>query len=48
MIHVLPIDDLKPHEEKEDCWCKPNVEDGVAVHNAMDKREEYENGRPMN
>lgn len=45
-LHVTPIKDLHDHTETEDCWCKP-VEwcEGVFVHNSMDRREEYEEGR---
>ncbi len=45
MIHVLPINDLKDHEESEKCWCKPVVDEGVCVHNSMDQRELYEQGK---
>ena len=47
MIHVLPINDLKEHEESATCWCRPYCYDyeGVCVHNSMDRREEYEQGR---
>ena len=45
--HVLPLDDLKEHKETRDCWCKPTVEVEesrfVIVHNALDRRELYEN-----
>lgn len=50
MIHVLPINDLRDHEESTYCWCEPRVEwldesglpypDGpVVIHNALDGRE---------
>jgi hypothetical protein len=26
------------------CWCEPMVDEGVIVHNAMDRRELYERG----
>jgi hypothetical protein len=40
--HVYPLEDLKGHDD-ENCWCKPVVnEDGLIVHNSMDKREFYE------
>ncbi len=42
---VTPVDDLKPHESGEGCWCHPFWEDDILVHNSMDKREEWENGR---
>ena len=42
--HILPINDLREHEESESCWCKPEVDEGVIIHNSMDGREEYETG----
>jgi hypothetical protein len=48
VVHVVPVNDLREHIASKDCWCKPTEEDGwpdVFVHHAMDKREEYENGR---
>jgi hypothetical protein len=45
--HVIPLDDLRPHSDSEHCWCNPFDYDGVTVHNSMDRREEYERGRPM-
>jgi len=51
LAHVIPINDLKPHDKRPDCWCKP-TEDyeavGLYVHNSMDRREEYEQGKPFN
>ncbi len=46
-VHVLPLEDLKPHiEAGEYCHCKPRVvqySDGVmVVHNSYDGREFYE------
>jgi hypothetical protein len=43
-LHVLPIDDLRDHEESRDCWCAPTVSqepdaDPVVVHHAADGRE---------
>ena len=45
-IHVLPVGDLREHEETRDCWCKPTKtreayeEDAVVVvHNSLDGRE---------
>jgi hypothetical protein len=42
-IHVLPIDDLKPHEEEGlNCECKPTIqgegETLIVIHNAYDGR----------
>lgn len=49
MIHVLPINDLKEHEETTTCWCNPKVEfsdpetgeahEGLVIHNSADGRE---------
>lgn len=25
-IHILPTNDLKPHQENENCGCKPKIE----------------------
>ena len=46
--HVIPVDDLRPHLISTFCWCKPKqdtVEKTVFIHNAMDERESYEQGR---
>lgn len=43
--HVTPIADLREHVLDELCWCRPFIEDGIVVHNSMDRREEYERGR---
>ena len=46
MTHVYPVNDLRTHFlEGFTCWCAPREEDGVIVHNSMDRREEYEQGR---
>ena len=49
-IHIIPINDLRDHEENEQCWCRPmEVFDGdeaVWCHNSMDRREHtIEQGR---
>jgi hypothetical protein len=44
-MHVVPIDDLRPHMSSPQCWCRPLDDDPelyLYVHNALDKREEYE------
>ncbi len=47
-IHVTPINDLRDHSDTRDCWCRPRIEDDeIVVHNAMDERETYEQGRPL-
>lgn len=47
-LHVVPVDDLKPHSrDGEYCACQPEVrtvESGnrLVIHNAYDGREFYE------
>lgn len=52
-VHVLPVNDLKPHDESENCACKPKVKyttpasiyrsrGRLIVHNSYDGREFYE------
>lgn len=46
--HVVPINDLKDHPRSLLCWCHPfrdHRDPNVFVHNSMDRREEYEEGR---
>jgi len=42
-INVLPVDDIEPHIENEQCPCMPSVErheDGrIIIHNSFDGRE---------
>ena len=45
MVNVIPLDDLREHVCSAGCWCKPEVDEGVIIHNSMDRREEYEEGR---
>lgn len=41
--YVVPIEDLKYHDAgKKSCWCHPILNNGLLIHNSMDKREEYE------
>ena len=41
--HVLPVDDLREHS-RTNCWCNQEDDDGVIVHNPLDRRELYERG----
>ena len=46
--HVVPCGDLKRHQLDPVCWCNPTVdEDGLVIHNTVDGREEYEQGKPV-
>jgi hypothetical protein len=45
--HVHPVNDLREHvvDPIKECWCSPTVtEEGIIVHNALDRREQYETG----
>lgn len=42
--HVLPINDLREHDETSQCWCKPIYDEGIYIHNSMDGREKFETG----
>ena len=49
-IHVIPVDDLRPHEATRACWCSPSQDEddrNLWVHHSLDRREEYELGRLM-
>jgi hypothetical protein len=45
IYHILPINDIREHEESIDCWCEPEEDiNGVIIHNSADGREDYEVG----
>jgi len=51
MIHILPINDIKPHQELSTCGCNPTIEaleDGeiMIIHNSFDGREEGDPNEP--
>lgn len=46
-IHVMPSDDLREHVVSRACWCNPEDEEGVIIHNALDGREEFETGKRL-
>jgi hypothetical protein len=44
-LHVLPVNDLKPHTAHRSCKCQPcehPEEPGLWLHNSWDGREFYE------
>lgn len=48
MINILPLNDLKEHEESTTCGCNPKIEilenwDIMVIHNSYDGREHIEN-----
>lgn len=48
ILQVAPLNDLRPHEPDERCWCRPTRdEDDFLVHNALDARELWERGEVM-
>lgn len=47
IYHVLPVADLKAHEDGVRCWCKPTVQtfdngNTLITHNSLDGREFFE------
>jgi len=48
MQQIIPLNDLKPHEESTTCECMPQVifENGemIVIHHSFDGREEIEEG----
>lgn len=47
IFHVLPVNDLKDHEDGFSCWCRPRIERQVngntlVIHNSADGREFFE------
>lgn len=44
-LHVVPLVDLRDHLLSMQCFCLPQIDDGVVVHNSMDRREEFERGK---
>lgn len=49
-IHVMPVADLREHNCTPLCWCRPLRDDAdpeIVLHNAMDRREQYERGNAM-
>lgn len=46
MIHVIPTDDIRPHDESILCWCKPQITEHVVIHHAFG--ESYGDEREIN
>lgn len=49
VCQIIPLDDLREHDDGMRCWCSPSEmpDLGVIVHNAMDGREEFERGERL-
>lgn len=46
-LHIIPVNDLRPHTALCGCWCRPTEDteaQGVWLHHALDGRERYESG----
>ena len=47
-VHVIPLNDFRPHEASAGCWCGPQPSDPtepqVYVHRALDGREKLFTG----
>ncbi len=42
--HVMPVNDLRSHDQNHDCWCEPKIErlnggQWLVTHNSADRRE---------
>lgn len=47
LIHVVPLNDLRDHVARIDCWCHPTPDEEeplVIIHHSLDQREKYESG----
>jgi hypothetical protein len=44
--HVVPLNDLREHEEDATCWCDPRVDEelNLVTHQSADNREAFETG----
>jgi hypothetical protein len=40
--HVMPIGDMREHDESPNCWCCPWYDESVWVHISIDRREIFE------
>ena len=42
--HVVPLDDIREHEQDASCWCAPRVNEelNLVTHNSADNREAFE------
>lgn len=49
VYHVYPLNDFREHDTSGvKCWCNPTIDEyEVVIHNSMDRREEYEQGRKL-
>ncbi len=45
-VNVVPVNDLRPHQENENCPCAPRIEyhgrSWLVIHNSYDGREMFE------
>lgn len=47
-VHVMPVDDYRPHDFTPTCWCGATPDDEcVVTHNSLDHREQFENLPPQ-
>lgn len=44
VTHIIPLNDLREHTLRGDCWCDPMLDwdYGIATHNSADNREAFE------
>lgn len=47
ITHVIPMNDIREHIPRIDCWCCPQPDEDeptIIVHISLDQREKYESG----
>lgn len=42
--HIIPMCDDQEHQVSLECWCKPEEDDDLIIHNSADGRELFERG----
>lgn len=47
--HIVPLDDLRPHDLTPQCWCQPAEDDECMahIHRSLDGRERFERGERL-
>lgn len=49
-LHTIPVGDFREHVAERTCWCRPRQDErepSLWIHNALDGRESYEEGRKL-
>lgn len=49
-LHIIPTEDLRDHEPRMTCWCRPTEDcdtPGLWAHHSMYLRERFEEGERL-